>query len=217
MVTPMDNGYVMVAERHAAFVSDYPEGVIQTGLVSLSFDPASKVGFCVVTASVWKNRETAVAGEPPDGTGLSSMPIPGVTSFTKNSEVENCETSAIGRALAAIGYHAKESMASKEEIAAKTEEPTAKRRVSKTSGEDLATPAQLRRMFKLAREAGIDPKEEDGKTLLAAVVLTATQKRSSKQLLKTDMDAVYASLEQMASELDAVEQKATDEDDPVSF
>lgn len=206
---PMDNGYVMVSERHAAFVKDYPEGVIKTSLQFLSYDNAEQQGLCVVGAEVWKDRKAAVAGEPADGTGLSSMPIPGVTSFTKNSEVENTETSAIGRALAAIGYHAKESMASAEEIAAKSE-PTKPKRASTI---DAATPAQLKRMYALAREAGIDVREAEGKELLAAVVLARTSKRSSKQLTKADMDSVYEALKQMAAELDKVEAKVEDEED----
>jgi hypothetical protein len=112
--TPMDAGYVMVADRHAQFVIDHPNGIINTELAFAT--SADGVGLVVVKASVWKERANMEARHNPDGTGLASMPIPGVTSFTRNSEVENAETSALGRALAMIGYHPKSTMASEDEI-----------------------------------------------------------------------------------------------------
>lgn len=126
MPTPMDAGYVMVAERHSKFVEDHPDGRIETRLVSSNYDAGLGKGFVVVEAKVWKNKGSMTDGYglPPDGTGLSSMPIPGLTSFTRGSEVENCETSAVGRALAMIGYHAKETMASKDEIDMKKPDST---------------------------------------------------------------------------------------------
>ena len=51
-----------------------------------------------------------------------ARPIPGTSNFTRNSEVENCETSAWGRALAALGFGGK-SIASVEEINVKKQLP----------------------------------------------------------------------------------------------
>lgn len=116
--TPMDAGYVMVADRHAQFVKDNPEGVVHSELAGMN--PA----LVVVKVSVWKHQSDMHSGFGPDGTGMASMPIPGPTSFTKNSEVENAETSALGRALAMIGYHPKGSFASSDEIAMKKTEDT---------------------------------------------------------------------------------------------
>jgi hypothetical protein len=211
----MDNGYVMVSERHAAFVADYPNGQVSTRVERMDFDPATGTGMVVMSCSVWKEKPAPDTYIQPDGIGHSGMTIPGSTSFTKGSEVENTETSALGRALAMIGYHPKETMASKEEIAAKAQEKPA--RVSKTSGESLASAAQLKKMFAMAREAGIDVKEDEGKDLLAAVVLARTGKRSSKQLTGADMDLVYEGLAQMAAELDAIEPEVQEEEEPAPF
>ena len=53
------------------------------------------------------------------GIGTSSLTIPGKTPYTRDSEIENCETSAWGRALAALGFEVKRSVATADEVAAK--------------------------------------------------------------------------------------------------
>lgn len=179
MPTPMDNGYVTVAERLAAFTEEHKAGLIQTEL--LTFTPT----FVVVGAKVWRDRATADAGKLADGTGMASMPIPGPTRFTENSEVENAETSAIGRALAAIGYLAKDEngkarISSAEEIASKSGDGEPKRRRSKTSGEDLASTKQLGMIRGLAKELDMDDEE------LRAFTKKETGKLNSKQITKED-------------------------------
>jgi hypothetical protein len=133
---PIDNGYITVAIRHSAFVEDYPNGLIETYLAHAS------AGLVVVHCSVWKNREDADNDKRADGTGMASMPIPGPTTFTKNSEVENAETSALGRALAAIGYHAKETMASQDEIDMKREEVPEHRSSTRKGARPLIEPEE---------------------------------------------------------------------------
>jgi hypothetical protein len=178
MPNPIEMGYITVAERLAAFTKEHPKGRIATQLVSITDTMA------VVAAQVWKIRSDD-AGIPPDGTGLSSMPIPGPTSFTKNSEVENAETSAIGRALAAIGYLAKTEdgkprISSQEEITAK-------------SGDDPEiTQKQRGLLFKLAKESGIDPDSGPGKGAMRKVIKDVTGKTSSKELVNSDMDKLVA-------------------------
>jgi hypothetical protein len=114
----MDQGYKMVAERHARFVEEHPNGVVINNLRAHAVHPDG-TGYVVMETQVWKERADADAGKMPDGVGHAGMPIPGPTNFTRNSEVENAETSSLGRALAMIGYHAKETMASEDEIQAK--------------------------------------------------------------------------------------------------
>lgn len=190
---PLDDGYKMVAERHAAFVNDHPTGVVLTELVNSIFSPSDGKGFVVVAAKIWKKRESAVAGEPPDGTGLASMPIPGVTNFTRNSEVENTETSAIGRALAAIGYHPKDTMASQEEIAAKNDDGEAVTSQAHVTGDaapaEKMTTAQRNMIFALAKECGID------KELLGKIRLEKTGKHNSEQMSKADGSALIEHLQ----------------------
>lgn len=193
MATPMDNGYKMVSERHAQFCIDHKEGVVKNTVEHFFYDAAQQKGFVTVKSEVWKERSTAVKGEPADGVGNASMPIPGPTSFTRNSEVENAETSALGRALAMIGYHAKESLASGEEIAAKdTGEP---KEYKPKDPSKPATEKQIQKMFRDAKRAGIDTTSDEGKKVLQQIVLAATGKHSSKQLTMGDMDIIYKTLE----------------------
>lgn len=180
---PMDNGYVTVAERLAAFTEEHKAGLILTEL--LSHTPT----FVVVGAKVYRDRASADDGKLPDGTGMASMPIPGPTRFTENSEVENAETSAIGRALAAIGYLAKDEngkarISSAEEIASKSGESGSKRRTSKKSGEELASTKQLGMIRALAGELEMDDDE------LREFTKKETGKLNSKQITKEDASAM---------------------------
>ena len=214
MVNPIEQGYITVAERHAAFVKDYENGAVQTELVYANYDAARQAGLVIVSCSVWKDRGSRVKGEPPDGTGLASMPVPGPTNFTRNSEVENAETSALGRALAMIGYHAKESMASEDEVNSKSAGASKEEQAEAKGG---ATAAQKRKMFAMARDAGIDVGHQDGKTILQAIVLASTGKRSSKQLLQDDMEAVFSALEQSKKEYEATKAQEATDAEPVDF
>src|SRR5262249_14397092 len=58
------------------------------------------------------------ANEVPSGTGHSYLDLPGKTPFTKGSELENAETSAVGRALVMAGIPSS-SLASDFEVAMK--------------------------------------------------------------------------------------------------
>lgn len=178
---PMDNGYVTVADRLAAFTEEHKAGLIQTELLNFSGD------FVVVGAKVWRDRATADDGKLADGTGMASMPIPGPTSFTKNSEVENAETSAIGRALAAIGYLAKDEkgnarISSSEEIASKSGGDDGKRRfkTGKNAGEEKASGKQLGKIRQLAEELEMDDDE------LREFTKKETGRTNSGQITKED-------------------------------
>lgn len=111
--------YVPVNERIAAFYEKHPEGSIQSEMVELS---ESRV---VMRAFAYRSPD-----DPRPGIGYSSMTIPGSTSFTRGSEVENCETSAWGRAIASLGFEVKRGIATKEEVENKQEEPSRPARIS---------------------------------------------------------------------------------------
>lgn len=108
--------YIPVNERIAAFYVKHPEGSLQSELIELS---ESRV---VIRAYAYRTP----ADERP-GIGLSSLEIPGKTPYTRGSEIENCETSAWGRAIAALGFEVKRGVASAEEVKSKqsTEPPPA--------------------------------------------------------------------------------------------
>lgn len=97
--------YVPVNERIEAFYKKHPDGSLQSEIVEHTETRVT------VKAYAYRDRE-----DTRPGTGLSSETIPGSTSFTKGSEVENAETSAWGRAIAALGFEVKRGIASREEM-----------------------------------------------------------------------------------------------------
>jgi hypothetical protein len=140
-------------------VKDNPNGVVRTQVSEFSFNPSTMTGFLIMACDIWKERADADAGKVPDGTGYASMPIPGPTSFTKNSEAENAETSALGRALAMIGYHAKDTMASDDEIAMKSESSSTrtKTELPPTDGKaDLSTRMKVRNFARTVLDTDTD-------------------------------------------------------------
>ena len=118
--------YEPVEERLARFWNDNPNGRIATELVNGSHAGES----VVIIASVYKDK----ADLYPDATG-HAQETPGSNPVNKTSWVENCETSAIGRALANMGYAPKGHRPSREEMvkaaAPSTSPPPARRRDTK--------------------------------------------------------------------------------------
>ena len=132
--------YVPVNARIEEFYERYPEGSIQTEIVTHTD--------ALVVVKAWAYRT-------PDDlrpcTAHSQLAIPGRTNFTRDSEVENAETSAVGRALAMLGFAVKEGMASREEVRNKSgaEEPRREPPASplaKVAQELGATPALRERL-----------------------------------------------------------------------
>lgn len=103
------NAYETVDQRIRRFYNDNPGGRITTELVSATGDPGSTRW--VVKANVWRER---VEGDP-DGTGYA-FELDGAGMANKTSALENCETSAVGRALAQAGYSG-DLRATREEMA----------------------------------------------------------------------------------------------------
>jgi hypothetical protein len=102
------SGYEEVPDRIARFIAQYPDGrlsgehkIIEVG------------GNTVVEYVAYAYRHV---GDENPGRGVTWEPYPGRTPYTKDSEVENAETSAWGRALAAIGFTGKK-IGTAEEVA----------------------------------------------------------------------------------------------------
>jgi len=97
--------YETVEERLIKFWKDYPDGQIQTRLLE------STVSRFIVEASIFRTE----ADPRPWTTGLAEETVQG-RGVNATSALENCETSAIGRALANAGYATKGKRASREEM-----------------------------------------------------------------------------------------------------
>lgn len=107
--------YVTVPERVAEFYRQHPDGRIVSDPPTV-IDLGSQT-FIGVTTSVYRSPEDVL---PCVATAWE--PFPGRTQFTKESEMMNAETSAIGRALAAAGIMVSRSLASANEVAARQPE-----------------------------------------------------------------------------------------------
>ena len=95
--------YAEVNQRIKAFRMIYPQGTIQTHLVS------NENGVCIFRASVLAEDGTLL------GTG-TAYEKENSTFINKTSYIENCETSAVGRALGMAGFGIDISVASAEEV-----------------------------------------------------------------------------------------------------
>lgn len=99
------NEYVLVKDRVNAFNEAHPNGSINTKIVK--FDDTNVVVRAVVTPDVTKpeRKFTDYAAEIVGGEGVN-----------KTSALENCSTSAVGRALAYMGIGVVDSIASADEM-----------------------------------------------------------------------------------------------------
>jgi hypothetical protein len=97
--------YARVAERIELFYSKFPGGRITTKLVSNADREI------VVKAFVYRHAEETL----PSSTGFAAERI-GSTEINTHSCLENTETSAIGRALANLGFAASRRRPSREEM-----------------------------------------------------------------------------------------------------
>lgn len=97
--------YETVEERLVKFWKDHPEGRIITTLLDIS------VSRFIVRAEIYRGTDISSVWT----TGLAEETVQG-RGVNATSALENCETSAIGRALANAGYATKGKRASREEM-----------------------------------------------------------------------------------------------------
>ena len=95
--------YAEVNQRIKAFRMLFPLGTIKTELLN------NENGICIFKATV-TNNETIL------GTG-TAYEKEGSSFINRTSYIENCETSAVGRALGMAGFGIDTSVASAEEVA----------------------------------------------------------------------------------------------------
>lgn len=105
--------YVTVAERIVEFRRQYPDGRLRQKEVK--FIEFAGKSWVVYTAEAWRT-----ADDPAPAHGTAWEQVPGPTQFTRDSELQNAESSAWGRALvAALAVDTQKGVASREEIMAR--------------------------------------------------------------------------------------------------
>jgi hypothetical protein len=172
---PLD--YIDVATRIVEFREKFPTGSLQQ----------HDLKFVVVNGKDWVVYTAAAYRTPDDirpGIGTAWEPIPGPTNFTRDSEVQNAETAAWGRAMvAALAVDTKKGIASSEEVRNRSEKSADKPApvVAYTDEQvdlaltaigqiaDIADMEELKNFYAGAQQAGLLHVPVDGKTLNALI------------------------------------------------
>lgn len=114
------DGYTTVNERIIQFYDKYPDGVITTHPAKVI--EIGQQTFISVIAEVWTTTNGA------DAKAEAWEVFPGKTPYTRDSEMMNAATSAIGRALMQLGIGIDKAAASADEVRVaqerRTETPT---------------------------------------------------------------------------------------------
>jgi len=108
-VSGFAEGYVDVAARIAEFYAKHPDG-------SLEMDDIEWVTVDGDTFIKARARAFRTPDDPRPGVGWAWEPVPGRTPYTRGSELMNLETSAWGRALAALGIATRNGIATRQEV-----------------------------------------------------------------------------------------------------
>lgn len=128
--------YAEVNQRVKAFRMVYPTGGINTKIEQIAD------GVCIITAEVgfWEDDKYYILGT---GTAYEKE---NSTFINKTSYIENCETSAVGRALGFAGFGIDTSIASVEEV----------QTAMANQEEKKVTPAQLKILSEVYTGAKLD-------------------------------------------------------------
>lgn len=117
----LDN-YVDVAERIAELREKHPNASLRPALLErpYSIETIGAQTFIVYTAACYRAPD-----DPCPGIGTAWEPVPGLTPYTKNSELQNAETSAWGRAIVAalVADTRRGGVSSREEVRNRHDEP----------------------------------------------------------------------------------------------
>lgn len=185
--------YIEVNVRIMKFYEKYPEGRILTEIVKWENE------VIVMKATAYRDNS-----EVPASTGYA-YEKEGSSFINKTSALENCETSAVGRALAILGFEIKKSVASREEVAnAQLQQASIKQSSDgfgtvsfdstgsqKQNNDYIITEKQLKRLYTLGSNAGISSEKIKVQVIKEFGV-------EPKELKKSQYDGVCKRLETKA-------------------
>ena len=172
--------YIDVSQRVKAFRCVYPQGCIETEMIS------NENGLCIFRAKAYNEEGKLLA----TGTAYEKES----SSFiNKTSYIENCETSAVGRCLGMAGFGIDTSIASANEVLnaiANQNAPTKAQTQSKQntpSRSKVLSEDQIKALYEVSEKAGYNAAR------LVALV-KAKYKCDPEYLTKAEYDYVYGSL-----------------------
>lgn len=146
------NEYIDVPERIAEFRAKYPEGSLQPWDKAKPYT-VEKIGdqiYIVVVAAAYRSKDDQLPG-----VGMAYEVFPGKTPYTRGSELQNCETSAWGRAIvAALAADTKRGVASAHEVRNRV----AEREQADPTPQSPADQARAR-LLETLKFKGISPKD----------------------------------------------------------
>lgn len=119
------SNYVDVPSRLRLALQTHPELRVVEGVPKLVADGK----FLEVTVTVYRN-----ADDPLPTTGTAWEPFPGQTPYTRNSEMMNAATSALGRALGYMGFGLTTAISTAEEVANRMAEKAGRREPQDPAG-----------------------------------------------------------------------------------
>ena len=136
--------YIMVNERVKGFRDIEPGGSITTEIISLTD------GVVVVKATIHdENGQILATGHAYEKEGSSFV--------NKTSYIENCETSAVGRALGFLGIGIDDSMASADEVANAILQQNEKKDADKMK--ESISNAEQNTLVQMCEKNGVDIKD----------------------------------------------------------
>jgi hypothetical protein len=110
---PIDPDYKTVPARIADFRTKYPDGSLQPLNPERPYELVEFAGkaFGLYCAAAYRTPD-----DQRPGVWVAWEPFPGPTNFTRDSELQNAETSAWGRAIVAVLASESKSVASREDV-----------------------------------------------------------------------------------------------------
>lgn len=178
--------YITVNQRVLAFRELYPNGRITTEIVKLAPETNGAGNTVIVKAFIYDGEALIATGHAFENPGKN-------TNINKFSALENCETSAVGRALGFLGIGATDSIASLEEIQDAGAEITQDTTTAPATGPARIAPENLAKLAKLYQGASLqklldyfqlanleDMDDDTARALLAKVAQAQKAKKGAK-------------------------------------
>lgn len=168
--------YAEVNQRIKAFRMVYPDGFIATAMMSNSD------GVCVFRAEVGYYSETGNRVTIGSGTAYEKE---NSSFINQTSYIENCETSAVGRALGMAGFGIDTSVASYEEVKnamanQAAPEPKRDRPASSTQIEILSQIYKGDNLQKLLEANGISRLEDISMTVASSIIKKLKERKAQQ-------------------------------------